>query len=400
MEETIPLRILLIADGRSPITRRWISMLNPLGHHISLVSSYPCPPLKGVENLYIIPLAFSSFGGSQAGGKRLKRSAGIITHFRPVAQKLRHWLGPWTLGLKAGELQRIIKTERPDILHAMRIPFEGMLASSIPSGIPLIISTWGNDFTLHAPSTPRMRALTRKTMQKVSALLSDTRIDVKRAAEWGFDPHKPSLIVPGNGGINLDELSTAIARVAKSIVPTVLNPRGLRSYVRSDTFFKSIPAVLRALPNTQFLCTSMAGQPEAERWVNALGIKENVQLLPFLTQEELWREFARAHVSVSISSHDGTPNTLLEAMAAGCLPICGDLPSIREWITAGENGLLVNPQDPKALADAILLGLTSPQLQSSSARLNAWIIKDRIDVETIRASVDQLYKDVICEGIS
>ncbi len=395
MEETIPLRILLIADGRSPITRRWITMLDPLGHHISLVSSYPCPPLKGVENLYIIPLAFSSFGGSQADGLKSKSSAGIITRIRPTAQILRHWFGPCTLGPKTGELRRIIKTEKPDILHAMRIPFEGMLASSTPPGIPLIISTWGNDFTLHAASTPRMRALTRKTMQRASALLSDTRVDVSRAAEWGFDSHKPTLVVPGNGGIYLHELNTTIAGVAKSTIPTVLNPRGLRSYVRSDTFFKSIPTVLQTFPDTQFLCTSMAGQPEAERWVNALGIKENVQLLPLLTQEELWHEFARAHVSVSISSHDGTPNTLLEAMATGCLPICGDLPSIREWITPGVNGMLVNPQDPQALAEAILLGLTSPQLQASSARLNARIIKDRVDVETIRASVDQLYKAVI-----
>ncbi len=398
MEETIPLKILLIADGRSSITRRWITMLKPLALRISLVSSYPCPPIEGVENLYILPLAFSTFGGSQAGGSRPNRSSGIISRIRPAAQKLRHWLGPWTLNLKSGELQRIIDAEKADILHAMRIPFEGMLASMIPPGIPLIISTWGNDFTLHASSTPRMRALTRNCMKRASALLSDTRIDVSRAAEWGFAPHKPSQVVPGNGGIDLRELNDTISGVAKSAVPTVLNPRGLRSYVRSETFFKSIPAVLQALPETQFLCTSMAGQPEAEKWINALGIGKNVKLLPLLAQEELWREFARAHVSVSISSHDGTPNTLLEAMAAGCLPICGDLPSIREWITPGENGLLVDPQDPKALADAILLGLTSPQLQSSSARINARIIEERADVQTIRVSVDKLYKEVIRGG--
>ena len=398
MEETIPLKILLIADGRSPITRRWIKMLKPLGYHISLVSSYPCSPVDGVRNLFILPLAFSSFGGSQAGGSRSKRSTGIITRIRPAAQKLRHWLGPWTLNLKANKLQHIIDEEKPDLLHAMRIPFEGMLASSTAPGIPLIISTWGNDFTLHAPSTPRMRALTRKSMQRASALLTDTHIDVSRAAAWGFDARKPSLVVPGNGGIDLSEVNNVISGVTKSAVPTVLNPRGLRSYVRSDTFFKSIPAVLQALPDTQFLCTSMAGQPEAEHWVNELGIKENVQLLPLLIQEELWREFARAQVSVSISSHDGTPNTLLEAMAAGCLPICGDLPSIREWITPGENGLLVNSQDSKALAEAILIGLTSPQLRSSSARLNSRIIEERADMQTIRASVDQLYKDVTRGG--
>ena len=400
MEETIPLKILLIADGRSPITRRWISMLKPLRYRISLVSSYPCPPVDGVQNLHILPLAFSSFGGSQAGGTQSKKSSSIIARIRPAAQKLRHWLGPWTLGTKTGEFQQIINDEKPDILHAMRIPFEGMLAGSIPTGIPLIISTWGNDFTLHAPSTPRMRSLTHKTMRKASALLSDTGIDVSRAVEWGFDPRKPSLVVPGNGGINLLELNTANAGVARATVPTVLNPRGLRSYVRSDTFFKSIPAVLQTLPDTQFLCTSMAGQPEAEHWVNLLGIKENVKLLPLLTQEELWREFASAHVSVSISSHDGTPNTLLEAMACGCLPICGDLPSIREWITPGENGILVDPQDPKALAEAIFLGLNSPELLSSAKRLNSQIITERADVKMVRESVDRFYKDVIRGGTS
>ena len=254
----------------------------------------------------------------------------------------------------------------------------------------MIISTWGNDFTLHAPSTPRMRALTRKSMKRASALLSDTRIDVSRAAEWGFDPHKPSLVVPGNGGIDLRELNNAISGVAKSPYRPFSIHADCAPMSALTPFLNPSRLFFKALPDTQFLCTSMAGQPEAEQWVNALGIEENVQLLPLLTQEELWREFARAHVSVSISSHDGTPNTLLEAMAAGCLPICGDLPSIREWITPGENGLLVNPQDPKALADAILLGLTSPQLQSSSARLNSRIIEDRADVETIRVSVDQV----------
>ena len=34
--------------------------------------------------------------------------------------------------------------------------------------------------------------------------------------------------------------------------------------------------------------------------------------------------------------HDGTPNTLLEGMACGCLPVAGDLDSIREWLKPGQ----------------------------------------------------------------
>jgi glycosyltransferase involved in cell wall biosynthesis len=67
--------------------------------------------------------------------------------------------------------------------------------------------------------------------------------------------------------------------------------------------------------------------------------------------------FRRAAVAVSPSTHDGTPNTLLEAMACGCFPVAGDLESLREWINPDVNGLLVDPGDPHALADAILTAL-------------------------------------------
>lgn len=387
MEEKTPLRILLLADGRSPITRRWITMLKPLGFRVSLVSSYPCDPVPGVASFYILPLAFSQFGGSQAGGTSATGVKKLVRRIRPVAQAVRHALGPWTLPLKVKKLQQIIEAEQPDILHVMRIPYEGMLAGCADLQIPLVISTWGNDFTLHAPSTPHMGALTRRALRNAAALLSDTRVDIERAVTWGFDPHKPSLVVPGNGGIDLPEMLEACRGVVRGESLQVLNPRGLRSYVRSDTFFRSIPLVLKELPAAQFGCTSMQDQPEALAWVNSLGLQANVRLLPLLSQEEIWREFAHSQVSVSPSTHDGTPNTLLEAMALGCLPICGDLPSIREWITPGENGLLIDPADPQALADAILQAFRSPRLQQEAANNNLQLIREKADISSVRLLV-------------
>jgi glycosyltransferase involved in cell wall biosynthesis len=274
-----------------------------------------------------------------------------------------------------------------------------MLAGMTNANLPLIISTWGNDFTLHAPATRQMGKITRKVMSIASALLSDTQIDVKRAAGWGFDSQKPSLVVPGNGGINLADMQEVSTGVIKSEPFRILNPRGLRSYVHSDTFFKAIPLVLDEIPDAIFSCTSMQGQPEAETWVHRLGIENNVDLLPILTQPELWREFARSHVSVSVSSHDGTPNTLLEAMASGCLPICGDLPSIREWITPGENGLLVNPLEPEQLAESIILSLRNPEFLQKAARMNLQLISQHADIEIVRRSISDFYALVHSKGV-
>jgi glycosyltransferase involved in cell wall biosynthesis len=391
MVEKTPLRLLIIADGRSPITRRWMAMLKPLGYHLCLVSSSPCEAPPEVDSFFILPLAFSQLGGSQAGGGTGRGRRSLVKYLRPLAQKARHWLGPWTIAYKQEALRNIIAAEKPDILHAMRIPYEGMLAGFSAPAIPLVISTWGNDLTLHAPATPRMRALTRRALSHADALISDTHIDVARAANWGFDSQKPSLVVPGNGGIDVAEVQQACQGVVKGRPFRVLNPRGLRSYVHTDTFFKAIPLVLKELPEVQFTCTSMWRQPEAEKWVSVLGIEKNVTLLPLLSQQQVWQEFARSQVSVSVSSHDGTPNTLLEAMALGSFPICGDLPSIREWITDGGNGLLVDPKDPQALADALLRALTDGALREKAAKLNSEIIRAQADLESTRQKVAHFF---------
>jgi glycosyltransferase involved in cell wall biosynthesis len=117
-----------------------------------------------------------------------------------------------------------------------------------------------------------------------------------------------------------------------------------------------------------------------------------VTLLPLLSQEQLWQEFARSTLSVSLSTHDGTPNTLLEAMALGCLPVCGDIESICEWITPGKNGLLVDPTDAQALADAILQGLENVQLQKAAAVTNQKLIAEKAGLETTHTQIVDFYR--------
>ena len=135
----------------------------------------------------------------------------------------------------------------------------------------------------------------------------------------------------------------------------------------------------------------MESQKEALDWVNKLGIEGNVTLLPLLSQKDLWKEFARSTLSVSISTHDGTPNTLLEAMALGCFPICGDIESIHEWITPGQNGLLVNPADPESLAAAILTALEDADMRSSAAAFNRKLIHDNASIERTQQKISAFY---------
>lgn len=382
------MRILYVADGRSPTALNWINYFVEQGHEIHLVSTSPCQPEFKLASLQIIPVAFSR----ASSGQPYAQSTSLLKQITTVGMrtKIRQLLGPLTLPRATEKLRSIISALKPDLIHAMRIPFEGMLAAraSRDMQIPLLISVWGNDFTLHAKSTPIMATHSRRALQRADALHTDTQRDQKLAHKWGFSPDKPAVVLPGGGGIQSDIFYPPTTPPTD---PIIINPRGLRAYVRNDTFFRAIPLVLAQKPEARFLCPAMQAEPEAMRWLAKYDLSNAVELLPRQTRAQMADLFRRAQVAVSISEHDGTPNTLLEAMACGCFPVAGDIESLREWVTPGKNGLLVDPADHRALANAILQALENTNLRAQAGVHNTKVVFERADYNVVMRQVHKLY---------
>lgn len=386
------MRLLFVADGRSPIALNWMTYFVEAGYPVHLVSTFPCaPPLK-LASLEVVPLGFSQAAGQ--GGDHTSGTAGRgIRAFIPPSLRtaLRQRLAPLTLPGSARRLQALLARLQPDLVHAMRIPYEGMLAALAEPVAPLLVSIWGNDFTLHAPSTRQMARLTRLALARADGLHADCQRDIRLAWDWGFPQERPYTVLPGGGGIQLDLFAEKEKNESQ---PLVINPRGMRAYVRNDTFFQAIPLVLQEHPEVRFICPTMQGVAQVQAWVTQFGLANQVDLLPTQSRAEMASLFQRAQVVVSPSTHDGTPNTLLEAMACGCFPVAGDLESLREWITPGVNGLLIDPADPQALAEAILLALRDPALRQRAAALNRRLVAERADYARVMAQAEQFYHSI------
>jgi glycosyltransferase involved in cell wall biosynthesis len=401
MWDNARMRILFVADGRSPIAINWIRYFVERGDEVYLASTFACHPEMDLKGFDITPVAFSGTkqpSTSPASRPAPSRTLGLPALHRMqdgvplrVRTAIRHYLGPVTITRSAKKLRSVIERVKPELIHAMRIPYEGMLAADAYAGIPLLVSVWGNDFTLHAPSTRLMGHYTRWTMKVTDALHADCQRDIRLAQEWGFAPKRPTLVTPGNGGVRTD-----IFFPPKKLVeaPVVINPRGFRGYVRNDVFFKSIPLVLKEIPGARFLCTSMAGESQALQWIKELGIGHAVDLLPPMPYAQMADVYRRAAVLVSPSVHDGTPNTLLEGMACGCFPVAGDLESIREWITDGENGLLTDATVPPRLAESIVMALKSKDLREQAAGLNKKRIEEGAEYQACMKKADNFYKNL------
>lgn len=390
------MRLLFVADGRSPIALNWINYFSQHGHEVHLVSTHPCSPQLTLASLNIIPVAFGEVSEEKRQGSQGKAS--FLRRLLPVGLRtaIKQRLGPYSLPSAARQLQLLISEIKPDLLHAMRIPYEGMLAALAEPACPLLVSVWGNDFTLHAPSTPRMRDLTKLVLNRVTALHTDCERDRRLAIAWGFSPQKPVITLPGAGGVQLEVFKPGLPPIDhEENAPLIINPRGVRAYVRNDTFFEAVPLVLAHEPQARFVCPGMAGEYEILNLVEKLDISRSVTLLSRLPRENMATLFGQADIVVSVTEHDGTPNTLLEALACGCFPIAGDIETLREWITPGVNGFLVPPGDAQALANAILSALAQPELRNRAREINLQMIRQRADYTKVMPQAHAFYQKLI-----
>jgi glycosyltransferase involved in cell wall biosynthesis len=113
---------------------------------------------------------------------------------------------------------------------------------------------------------------------------------------------------------------------------------------------------------------------EREGAIEYLGVADDVR--PHL---------AAATVLALPSYSEGTPRSVLEAMATGRPVVTTDAPGCRDAVTDGDNGLLVPVGDAAALAAALLRVLADPDLARRLGRRGRAIAEERYDVRRVNA---------------
>ncbi len=98
--------------------------------------------------------------------------------------------------------------------------------------------------------------------------------------------------------------------------------------------------------------------------------------------------------SIGVNATDGVPNAMLEAMTMGSFPIQSDTESTSEWITQGENGLLVEPGNTREIADAVTRAITDDALVNQASLLNHRLVRERLDMSVVLPKVVDMYTRV------
>jgi len=94
------------------------------------------------------------------------------------------------------------------------------------------------------------------------------------------------------------------------------------------------------------------------------------------------------------SDSEGMSMALLEALAAGCPLISTSTTLTHEVIAQGQNGLLVPPNDPQVLAEALCCMIKNEKLRLSMQKNNLQKARDHFDIRQTVKIYDDLYQQI------
>jgi glycosyltransferase involved in cell wall biosynthesis len=134
--------------------------------------------------------------------------------------------------------------------------------------------------------------------------------------------------------------------------------------------------------------------------IAALGLEERVALPGAMGPADLLSEYRRATAlampcRLLDNDRDGIPNVLVEAMAAGAPVVATGVSGIPELVAHERNGLLVPPDDPAALADALVRLHEDRALAQRVTAAGRATVRERFDGDRLAGALAALFEEAI-----
>jgi glycosyltransferase involved in cell wall biosynthesis len=132
---------------------------------------------------------------------------------------------------------------------------------------------------------------------------------------------------------------------------------------------------------------------ELERLAKDLHLEAEIRFLG--ARQDVPRLLSVVGMVVLPSLHEGLPNAILEAMAAGKPVVATRVGGIPEAVVHGETGLLVPPADPGALAEAILALLGDPGRAGAMGRAGRDRVVKKFGMDRMVLETQKLYEELL-----
>lgn len=343
------MRIATLSNAAVIHTRRWVEWFRARGHEVRVWSLEPGPAALEARALPSAPLP------------------GFVRY--PLA---------------VPALRRALDAFRPDVVDAHFVPNYGLIGA-LAGRSPLCVSAWGSDLLVLGRRGALQRTRARFVLRRADAVIADNDHLARAATELGAPAARVHAIP---WGVDPDLYRPAGTRTPGLLLSTRMH----EPIYDLPTLFQGVRPVLERNPGFELVITGDGSlTPELERFAARL-LPGRHRFLGRIGDTELAELLGRAEISLSASHSDSTALSLLEAMAAGAIPVVSDLEGHRQWVREGEGARCFPVGDAGGVTAAIDRVLADPAWRVSARERNRAVILERGDRRENMKRIERLFE--------
>lgn len=290
-------------------------------------------------------------------------------------------------------LYRLFRETQPDMVFSYTIKpvIYGSIAATWAS-VPKIYSMiTGLGYTFTDTSLrgkligQGVRFLYRRALRTNTAIFFQNPDDRDLFISEGIVKDQHKAVVINGSGVDLDFYSVARPKTEPLtflLIARLIRDKGIVEYVEAARKLKRLypQCKFRIVgpfdSNPSAIDRSIVQSWQDEGVIEYLGATSDVR--PFI---------ADSSVYVLPSYREGTPRTVLEAMAMGRPIVTTDAPGCRETVVQGKNGFLVKVRDSDSLAAAMERFIENPHLIPQMGAESRRLAEEKYDVHKVNASI-------------
>ncbi|WP_411684369.1 glycosyltransferase family 4 protein [Acinetobacter indicus] len=206
-----------------------------------------------------------------------------------------------------------------------------------------------------------------------------------------LQPNLPTVVVNGSG-VNVTDFSVLPfpvntqnkSKLSFLLIARLLGDKGVREYAEAAKLIKQQhPEVEFHLVGWIDENPAAIEQSELDTWIADARLKYWGKL------SDVRPAIAQSSIYVLPSYREGTPRTVLEAMAMGRPIITTDAPGCRETVIQGENGFLVKVKSVTSLVNAMQEFINNPALIEQMGQRSREIALNKYDVHQVNRHMMQ-----------
>ncbi|MEW6247485.1 MAG: glycosyltransferase family 4 protein [Nitrospirota bacterium] len=367
-----PLRLCFVGPAASVNLRRWVEWFARRGHEATVVTVEPAEPH-------------------------------LITGFRQV--NIEATGVPRKVGrlVSAVRLLQMLRRLKPDVVHVhyLRGLAWGLV---LKPACPCVATPWGSDILEEQGAFKEWysRSLTRRLLRRADLVTTHSAFMEAKVRELA--PEVRALVRIG-WGVDLERfkpgLDVRIIRERWKIGEqqrVILSPRLAQPFYNHARVIRALPKVCEQVPGSVLVITEQFADHVyvrgLQRLAAELGVLERVKFVGAIPYEDMPRWLNLADAVVMVPNSDGMPNTLIETMACGAVPVLNRLPQYAEVIRDCENGCFVD-EDEGSLADALVRVLSDAGFRAKVSTRNRATAVEIADQNREMSKMEGFYANLV-----